>query len=104
MTYHPPFDVIAGAALTPADPGSSDDLIDYGKVAEPQTSPPPPSPLPVPGPINPGSDEVYARYYEHDELGGWSISHGRNRGYADLTQVNSGVFGWGDDWNDVFRL
>lgn len=36
-------------------------------------------------------------YFEDINFGGWSISHGPNRGYADLTRAHMGVFG---DWND----
>ena len=37
-------------------------------------------------------------YYEDDNYGGSSISHGRNRGYYDLTQHKTSLFG--HSWND----
>ena len=37
-------------------------------------------------------------YYEDDNYGGSIISHGKNRGFYDLTQHNTGLFG--HSWND----
>lgn len=44
--------------------------------------------------------DSFCAYYEDNNYGGSSISHGRNRGYADLTEEHSGIFGWGTNWND----
>jgi hypothetical protein len=46
---------------------------------------------------NPDHETIF---YEDIDYGGDDISLEKNRGYYDLTEVSSGLFGWGSNWND----
>lgn len=51
----------------------------------------------VPAPYSGPSETVF---FEHDNSEGSDLRLDKNRGFYDLTDVHSGLFGWGSNWND----
>jgi hypothetical protein len=69
------------------------------------TTSPPSHPIPGPPKIGPGVPAPYSGpaetvFFEDVNSEGSDLRLAKNRGYYDLTDVHSGIFGWGSDWND----